>query len=66
MEDSLKIEMALRAGQIAKYALEFTNQIQSEQLLILRYKQLTDEINSFRKCILRAIEFERGRRIFEK
>jgi len=52
--DHLSIEIALRAGQVAKHALEFTDSVQDALLLKLRYKQLTDSVEGLRKAVAKA------------
>lgn len=55
MKDTrLQIEIALLAGQVAKYALEFTDPVQDGLLLKLRFKQLVNGVNKLRESVLKA------------
>jgi hypothetical protein len=50
----MQIEIALRAGQVAKYALEFTDTSVTPLLLKLRYKHLAEEMNGLREAVAKA------------
>lgn len=50
----MQIEIALRAGQVAKHALEFTDTTSTPLLLKLRYKQLAEEMNGLREAVAKA------------
>lgn len=52
------IEIALRAGQVAKNALEFTDSVQTPGLLKLRYRSLVNEIKGLADTIQQAIKTE--------
>ena len=58
IDGKLHIEIALRAGQVAKYALKFTDSTQTAFLLRLRFKQLADEINGLREAVQKAAAAE--------
>lgn len=58
IDGKLHIEIALRAGQVAKSALEFTDSTQTALLLKLRFKQLVDGINGLREAVQKAAAAE--------
>jgi hypothetical protein len=58
IDSKLHIEIALRAGRVAKFALEFAEDTQSALLLRLRYKQLCDEVEDLRKVVAKAVAAE--------
>lgn len=59
MDAKLHIEIAIRAGQVAKSALEFTDSTQSGLLLKLRFKQLVEDMNGLREAVQRAAAQEK-------
>jgi len=58
IDTKLHIEIALRAGRVARAALEFSDDTQSALLLRLRYKQVVDELNGLREVVAKAAAAE--------
>lgn len=56
IDTKLHIEIALRGGRVAKCALEFAEDTQTAALLILRYKQLVEELNLLREAVNKAVK----------
>jgi hypothetical protein len=49
------IEIALKAKQVAKRALEFTDSTQTAMILRMRYKLLVDDVHDLCDTIQKAI-----------